>query len=109
MEPGAVGTYKITHVCRINDEQILHMELSGFNLTHPHAWGHGIPFDVSAVVYNSMGHAVDAIGSYRIVELDLRERHCIMDLGYTIGRRMNMKWRIDKKAVEREYKWQTWE
>jgi hypothetical protein len=92
----------------IDDYQIFHMELSGLNFSHPHAWGIGIPFDVSAVVCNSMGHAVDAIGSYRIVERDLRNRHCILDLGYAIGRRIHMKWRVDKKAVEREYDWQAW-
>ena len=109
-EPGAVGSYKITHACYIGDEQIFHMELRGFNMTHPmaHAWAHGIPFDVSAVVHNARGHAVEATGTYMIVEHDLRNRHCILDIGYPHRRRMYMTWRIDKLASARVYMWQAW-
>ena len=99
-EPGAVGTYKITHACSIGDEQIFHMELRGFN--------NGIPFDVSAVVHNARGHVPEATGTYVIVEHDFRNRHCILDLGYATGRRMHMMWRIDKLASAREYKWHAW-
>ena len=107
-EPGAMGSYKITDACVIDDEQIFHMELWGLNFSHLHARGNGIPFDVSAVVHNPRGHAADATWTYRIVECDFRSRHCIMDLGYTIGRRMHMKWRIDKLASQKVYKWQAW-
>ena len=109
-EPGAVGTYKITHACSIGDEQIFHMELRGFNFSSPMArdWPNGIPFDVSAVVHNARGHVPEATGTYMIVELDYRNRHCILDLGYATERRMHMMWRIDKLASAREYKWHAW-
>ena len=106
LEPGAMGSYKITHVCFIDGEQIFHMELSGINYSDRHAWGQ--PFEVSAVVHNPEGHAPDATGTYRILDKDLRTRHCILDIGNTIGARMNMKWRPDKKASDEVYEWQAW-
>ena len=115
LEPGSIGSYQITHACFINDEQIFHMKLWGLNFSLiPHgAWGiplihNGIPFDVSAVVCNPLGHAVHHTGTYRILEFDFRSRHCILDLGSTIGRHMNMKWCVDRLASERVYKWHAW-
>ena len=55
LDPGAIGAYRITHACIIDGVQILHMELSGLNMTHPHAMGK--PYDASAVVHNPRGHA----------------------------------------------------
>ena len=109
-EPGAEGTYKITHACSIGDEQIFHMELKGFNFSSPMAlaWANGIPFDVSAVVHNARGHVPEATGTYRIVAYDLLDRHCILDLGNTTGRRMYVMWRIDKLASAKVYEWQAW-
>lgn len=106
-EPGAVGSYKITHACSIGDEQIFHMELRGFTRIFD-VWANGIPFDVSAVVHNARRHVAEATGTYMIVEHDFRNRHCILDLGYAAGRRMRMMWRIDKLASAREYKWHAW-
>ena len=112
-EPGAVGTYKITHSCVIDDELIFHMELRGQN----HSWHPAlgflndrllVPFDASAVVNNALGHTPDATGTYRIVEQDLIDRYCIIDVGATIGRRVYMRWRTEKLATERVYKWQAW-
>ena len=139
-EPGAVGEYKITHSCVIDDEQIFHMELRGQN----HSWHPAlgflndrvlVPFDASAIVHNALGHTPDTTGTYRIMEKDhvdrsciidalehapdatgtcrimrrdLMDRSCIIDVGTTIGRRMYMKWRIDKLATEKVYKWQAW-
>lgn len=107
-EPGAWGSYKITHSCMIDGVQVFHMLVWGVYQVHPHAFLTGTPWDASAVVYNDMGHAPEATGTYRIIEFDLRNRHCIIDLRYTIGRRMAMKWRIDKLATERVYKWEPW-
>ena len=52
-EPGAIGSYTITHACVIDGEQIFHMELSGINYSHG-VVGH--PFDASAVVHNPFRH-----------------------------------------------------
>ena len=112
-EPGAVGEYKITHSCVIDDEQIFHMELRGQTYSWHPALGFLndralVPFDASAIVHNALGHTPDTTGTYRIMEKDLMDRSCIIDVGTTIGRRMHMKWRIDKLATEKVYKWQAW-
>ena len=112
-EPGAVGTYKITHSCVMDDEQIFHMELQG----ESHSWHPTlgflnnrllVPFDASAVVHNTLGYTPDATGTYRIGRMDDIDRTCLIDVGATIGHRMWMKWRTDKLATERVYKWQPW-
>ena len=104
-EPGAVGSYTITHACVIDGEQIFHMEVSGINPFDPS----GKPFDASAVVHNPLGHVpFGCHGTYRILEKDLSRRRCILDINDTTGRGMNMVWRIDKKASDRDYQWQAW-
>ena len=105
-EPGAIGSYTITHACVIDGEQIFHMELSGINYSHG-VVGHA--FDASAVVHNPFRHVpFGRHGTYRILEKNLSARHCILAIDDTTGRLMNMAWRIDKKAVDREYQWHAW-
>ena len=108
-EPGSYASYKITHACMIDDVPVFHIWVWGVYQQHPppHV-GFGIPWDASAVVYNPEGHAPEANGTCLILEHDLRNRHCILDLRCEIGRRMRMKWRIDKLATEKVYKWQPW-
>ena len=106
LDPGAVGTYRITHACIINGVQILHMELSGVNQSHPYAMGKA--YDVSAVVHNPRGHAADATGSFQVIEFDFRTRQCILDLGHTMGRRMDMWWHVDVSPCRRMFNWQAW-
>ena len=105
-EPGAIGSYTITHACVIDGEQIFHMELSGINYSHG-VVGH--PFVASAVVHNPFRHVpFGRHGTYRILEKNLSARHCILAIDDTTGRLMNMTWRIDKKAGDRDYQRQAW-
>ena len=103
-EPGSVGTYHITHECLLNGEHVVHMELRGVNHETFHPW----QFHASAVVHNPLRHTPHARGRYQIMEKDFRNRHCIIDIGHGTGRRMNMKWMVDKLASAREYQWQAW-
>ena len=109
-EPGSYAAYRITDACIHDGVHVFHMWVWGVYEQHPHARGYGIPWDASAVVYNPDGHVPPSTGTYRILEYDLRNRHCIIDLGYEHDppRRMNMKWRIDRLATEKMYKWQPW-
>ena len=103
-EPGAIGSYTITHACTIEDEIIFHMKLEGINFNHGTAWMQGLPFEASAVVHSG-GQQPEASGSYMVVEYDMMNRHCIIDIGYGLGRRMYMKWRIDQLASDKLYEW----
>ena len=94
LDPGAIGSYHVTHYCVMDGQQLLHMELSDLHYSHQH--GRWLPFNVSAVVENPHGHHVIAIGEYMVMELDFRNRHCIVDIGYGIGRRVMMTWHIDR-------------
>ena len=73
------------------------MELSGIDLTLQQ-W---------CITHSDMYH-LDAMGHTGFSRRISAPAIASLDIDDTTGRLMNMTWRIDKKAGDRDYQWQAW-